>query len=831
MFRFAFIPVAIPRFGVASSRRLIAAAILLLGVGVLRAEVAATPSDIRPLLEQYCFECHGEGIRKGKFDLEALLQGGKPAEENSHWLKAWKTVRHGFMPPAEADALPPDARQAITRWIAEQRLGVDFQNPDPGRVTMRRLNRMEYEFTVSDLFGTDFADDGKFRTDLTTSAARLRDMLPPDDTAFGFDKIGDFQTLSPALLEKYFNLAEFVVDRAIQINGPRPQERLLPTNAVQLEKNADTGTAIHRLPVQVPKAGRYRVATQFRMGGWHESKGTFEVELTAAGKSLAREVIETGGEKTYTMLGELELAPGEMVITYTTKAVTGDAKDPGAPLELRPKLWLIGPLEKDLVHSDSHRRIFLRSEVPTDRAERRVYAREIMERVAERAFRRPAPPAMLDRLADLTISAPKFESGVAQGLMAILVSPKFLFRTETQPQPDNPKSIHPLDDFALASRLSYLLWLSIPDEELHDLAALGTLRANLRQQVRRMLDDPKSARFFEDFTGQWLRTRNVLMTPISRVDGKIATLRGAMKRETDMLFEYISRNDRDLLELITANYTFTNEELARYYEIPAHKGEDFQRVDLPAGSKRGGILTHASFLVSTSNPNRTSPVKRGLFVLENLLGIEPPPPPPGVASLDDAKANGVTPRTVREQLALHRADKACAGCHAHFDPIGIALENYDLIARWRTEESGEPIAPDEITVTGQRLSGVEDLKKYFAENKVHFYRCITEKLLTYAVGRGLEPADSVVVDGITDRLLEDGGKFSTLLTGVIESTPFQMRRGDDGAQKSAPSVSVPPIPPPEKRKGMRRRFNNPEFEQRPRRETENTAPSPPRGNP
>jgi hypothetical protein len=604
-------------------------------------------------------------------------------------------------------------------------------------------------------------------------------------------------------------------------------ERQLATNNAQIEKNPEIGTAVHRVSVQVAKAGRYRVATQFRMGGWHESNGTFEVTLSVGEDLLAKEIVETGGEKTYSLAGDLALEPGEVFVTYATKAVKRDANERRAPLELKPRAWLIGPLESDLVHSDSHRRIFFRSETPVDAAARRAYAREIMKRVADRAFRRPATAPMLDRLADLVMKAPKFESGVAEGLMAILVSPKFLFRSETQPQPDDPKSIHALDDFALASRLSYFLWLSLPDDELRELAARGDLRANLGHQVKRMLDDSKSARFFEDFTGQWLRTRNVLMTPISRVDGKIATLRGAMKRETDMFFEHIARNNRDLIELITANYTFANEELARYYGVPADHGEDFRRIDLPGDSKRGGILTHASFLISTSNPNRTSPVKRGLFVLENLLGIEPPPPPPGVAALDDAKVNGMTPRTVREQLALHRADKSCAGCHAHFDPIGVALENYDLIARWRTDESGEPIVPNEVTVSGQRLTGIDDLKKYFDENKAQFYRCISEKLLTYALGRGLEPSDSVVIDGITDRMLAEGGKFSTLLAAVIESAPFQMRRGDDGALKSAPIVSVPPIPPPEKRKGMRRRFNNPEFEQRQRREREAGVPSAP----
>jgi hypothetical protein len=270
------------------------------------------------------------------------------------------------------------------------------------------------------------------------------------------------------------------------------------------------------------------------------------------------------------------------------------------------------------------------------------------------------------------------------------------------------------------------------DAELHDLAARGALRANLRTQAKRMLDDPKAVRFFEDFTGQWLRTRNILMTPISRVDDEIKSLRGHMKRETDIFFEDIARNDRDLIELITANYSFVNAELAKYYGLPV-EGDAFRRVELPANSRRGGILTHASFLISTSNPNRTSPVKRGPLRAGNLLGIEPPPSSRG-GSVGRCEIPRGNPRSVREQLAAHRAEKSCAACHAYFDPIGVALENFDLIGRWRTNENGEPISPDERTVSGERLAGVDDLKKYFTTHKAQFYQSVSEKLLTYALG-------------------------------------------------------------------------------------------------
>ncbi|MGV3531297.1 MAG: DUF1592 domain-containing protein, partial [Chthoniobacteraceae bacterium] len=758
--------------------------------------------QIQRLLEDHCYDCHGEGMKKGEFDLEGLLQL-RGNEANGHWKKVWDAVRQGFMPPVDADPLQSDSRKAITRWIAEQQLGVDFENPDPGRVTMRRLNRMEYEFTVTDLFGADFQQEGRFKEDPRVPSVQLREMLPPDDTAFGFDNIGDFQTLSPALLDKYFNLAEFVIDRTILVNGPRPREQQLPGDQVRIEKNQENGVATHQLTVPVAKSGRYRVAMQFRMGGWHDGDGSYALQLALGGKPLAREMVETGGEKVYTLAGQVELEPGDVVLNYTTSPADTNERGTARPLELRPRLWLIGPLDSDLEYPESHRRIFTRESTPNDPAEREAYAREIMQRIAGRAFRRPVDEGMLARLTALVMSAPKFEQGIAQGMMAILVSPNFLFRNEIQPQPDDPKSIHPLDEFSLASRLSFFLWLSVPDDELTGLAGRGELRKNLRQQVKRMLDDPKSARFFEDFTGQWLRTRNVLMTPVSRgTEDPIDGLRWAMKRETDLFFEDIARNDRDLLELVTADYTFVNRELAEYYGIPAADEPGFQRVEIPPGSNRGGVLTHASFLISTSNPNRTSPVKRGLFVLENLLSIHPPPPPPTVGSLEDVKTlDGRAPRTVREQLELHRAEKSCAACHAHFDPIGIALENYSVTGRWRTEDNGVPITPDETTISGQRLTGIADLKQYFIDNKAQYYACVSEKLLTYALGRGLEPSDSVLVERMASQLQVESGKFSTLLLAVIESAPFQTRRGDDGAQKTAPALAVPPIPPPEKRKG------------------------------
>jgi hypothetical protein len=798
---------------------------------LLVSQAAEAPSptlDAGKLFDRYCFECHGDGMDKGGLALDGLLRAGPGETNRFQWVKTWKIVRDGFMPPSDADPMSDAERKAITQWIEQKRLGVDHVNPDPGRVTVRRLNRMEYEFTIQDLFGINPVAEGEFSSDSSTSRMRLRDMLPPDDTAFGFDNNGDFQTLSPALLEKYFDLAEYVVDHVIAKGGPKHPQHPLDASRIAITKAEETKRTDHRLDFEVDRTGQYRLETQFPLGGWQDYGGAYDFVLALDAKPLTKDGVEIGGQRIYKYTSEITLAAGKHQITYFTDATKPAFNGKTNHLELRPKFRLTGPIRDDtLEYPEPHRRLFSKGEAPADPAKRREYARTIMQTVASKAFRRPISTPLLDRLTDLVMKSENFESGVGLGLMAILTSPQFVFRTEVQPLPDDPKSVHPLDEHALASRLSYMLWLSLPDEELSGLATRGELRKNLPQQVTRMLADPKSERFFEDFPGQWLRTRNVLMTAIVR-DGTLNPVRGAMKRETEMLFEHIARNDRDLIELLTADYTFVDEPLAKFYGLTNYAGGGFQKVSLGPETKRGGILTHGSFLVASSNPNRTSPVKRGVFVLENLLAIHPPPPPPSIPSLDDAKVNGVAPKTGSEQLALHRANKSCAACHAHFDPIGIALENYDVIGQWRTNEAGETIAPKERTTTGETLTGIEDLKQYFTNKRERFYQCVSEKLLTYALGRGLDPGDAVVVDRIAERVSQDNGKFSTLLMAVVESPAFQMRRGDDGIVKTPPRSMIPEAPPPEQRKGRRRnRPANPELAQKPQATNSVAAPQNP----
>jgi hypothetical protein len=812
-------------------RRVVVAVCLILAALCASNASAAPEPDAAALFETHCFDCHGYGAAEGNLALDELMAASPSAETREQWRKVWKMVRQEFMPPAGSDAPASGDRRAMTRWVEQSALGVDYDHPDPGRVTMRRLNRMEYEYTVTDLFGVDLTAARAFSSDASSAVeTRLRDLLPPDDTAYGFDNIGDFQTLSPALLEKYFDIAGSVVSRVIVTDGPWYPSQRLDRSDMDVDGDDEAKRTEHTLKFEVAEAGPYRIDIQFSLGGWQEYGGGFEFRWGVDGEEYEQSALEVGGQKLERFTQEGWLNEGEHVLRLTTVAVKPDSEGELQRLTLNPRLEVTGPVTPDSAsYPESHQRIFFDGEPPAEAAARREYAEAILERVASRAFRRPAPAETIDSLADLALADDDFERGIGQALAAILTSPRFLFRMELQPQPDDPQSVHALDDYALASRLSYLLWLSLPDEELTQLAAVGKLRDELPAQMRRMLADSKSDRFFEDFAGQWLRTRNVLLTAISRREEDIDPVRDAMKRETEMLFEHIAREDRDLLELITADYTFVDEELAEYYGIDGVDGDEFRRVDLPRASGRGGILTHGSFLVSTSNPDRTSPVKRGLFVLENLLATQPPAPPANVPPLEAAEVAGKRRPTVREQLEAHRADESCAACHVHFDPIGVALENYDVIGQWRDEDNNSPIDPTAITATGDELSGVDELRDYIAANEERYYRCVTEKLLTYALGRGLEPFDTPTVDRITDQLMAEGGEFSTLLTGVIESPAFLSRRGDDNELRIAPRVEIPEIPPPDQRRPerRRRRFRDRDRDDdrdRPRAEAEDREP-------
>ncbi|MDC0325626.1 DUF1592 domain-containing protein [bacterium] len=441
-------------------------------------------------------------------------------------------------------------------------------------------------------------------------------------------------------------------------------------------------------------------------------------------------------------------------------------------------------------------RIFTEGPIPSALPARDLYSTKILARFAKQAFRRPVEPSKLSqlvRVAHLVYSQPDrtFEEGIGHAMMTVLSSPLFLYRIEEVAQTSSKESFPGLDEYSLASRLSYFLWSTMPDEDLMQLADRGDLRKELSKQVMRMLKDPRTLQgIVKHFTGQWLQARDVITVEINGkavlgkgpvngnrktkydFDGKI---RRALQTETEMFFEYVLLQDRSVLDFIDSNYTFLNEQLAEHYDIPGVKGENFRQVELSIGSARGGVLTQGTVLAVTSNPTRTSPVKRGVFILENFLGTPPPPPPPDIPELETVQDKLKNQNlTTGEMLALHRQQKICRSCHDRMDPIGLAFENFIPMGNWRQEEMEKVIDSSGQLITGEVFSDVGDLKKVLAtDRKMDFYRCLTKKMLSYALGRGLDYRDTHVIDRITNRLDQNNGEISALIHGIIESAPFQ----------------------------------------------------------
>jgi hypothetical protein len=446
----------------------------------------------------------------------------------------------------------------------------------------------------------------------------------------------------------------------------------------------------------------------------------------------------------------------------------------------------LGPLPFEAL-PESHRKILvapLKSGAsPEERADA---ARQIVRRFADRGFRRPAKDDEVERLMKLWAMADKdgepFERSVQLALEAVLVSPHFLFRVETDPRPDDPKAKHEINDYELATRLSYFLWSSMPDDELFSLCQKGALRrdGNLEAQVRRMLKDPKAQALVDNFAGQWLQTRRLpTITPDKSAFPQFdESLRAAMQKETELFFLHVMSEDRSVLEFLDADYTWANEPLAKLYGISGVSGDEFRRVSL-AGTHRGGLLTEASVLLITSNPGRTSPVKRGKWVLETLLGAPPPSPPPNVPALPDDKKAPLT-GTLRQRMEQHRADPICASCHKTMDPLGFGLENFDAVGGWRAQDGGQPIDASGVLPGGKTFDGVEGLRQILKAKKDQFARCLAEKMLTYALGRGLEDFDDAAVDQIAHAAAKNDYRFSAFAIEIARSAPFQLRRGASG---------------------------------------------------
>ena len=757
---------------------------------------AAAPADdfadeIKPLLARYCYDCHSDGANEGDFALDEYKELDKHLRDRELWTRVWDNVRAQIMPPHDAEQPSKEDRRKLLSWIEHRVFGLDPDNPDPGRVTVRRLNRTEYEYTVKDVLGYD---------------CDAHEAFPADDTAYGFDNIGDVLTISPLLMEKYLAAAKSIVadivpleHKVIPVRTFRASEFTSgkrKANSISFDQPGVFASAITQ-----PAAGQHRLQFDYVIDRANQmTSNTAWLVVRVNSVEVARKLLAWGNPGTITVRSKADFEKGENRIEL--ELVKGDpALDGETKLTLNVRSGeLVGPLDGSYrVVAKGYENVFIDGPPPADPEKREAYLRRLFQHWGLRLWRRPLDESELQRFVDLAAQHRRFEKGFATAMTVLLASPKFLFRAEVQSKPVSSQAVVPVSEYALASRLSYFLWLSAPDEELLKLAAKGELRQNLRRQVDRMIRDRKSDRFVSSFAGQWLRSRDIQGAAKKPylVLGANAELFGirnkkeadaffnggtrqAMRQETEMMFEYVLREDRSVLEFLTADYTFLNESLARTYQIDGVKGKEMRRVELPPDSPRGGILGQGTFLVLTSNKTRTSPVKRGLFVLENLLATPAPPAPENVESVEEqAKKKENAELSTLQLMERHRADPKCASCHARFDPIGVALDNFNALGMWRDQEKGQPIKTAGRLITGEPFADAKELGQVLATSRrSDFYRCLAEKLMTFAIGRGVEYYDAPTINRIIKQLEADGGKMSTLIYGVVESTPFQKQRGD-----------------------------------------------------
>ncbi len=748
--------------------------------------VASGPSfekTVEPFLKSNCVLCHNTKMKVGGLTLDGYAGSKNPLQDRDLWEKVVQKLRTGQMPPKGVPAPPAEAVAEVTNWFDVQFARLDREmKPDPGRVTARRLNRTEYNNTVRDLVGVDFKPAADF---------------PADDSGYGFDNIGDVLSLSPVLMEKYLAAAEKIARKAIVADPPpKPMhERIDHAPVAADEQPARDLAAQHEFPVE----GDY--VLRGLMSGRRDAE---LITLWLDGKEIRTYPIVTDDEAPRVGEVRLHVTAGEHELKATLlhddsrpdampdpdEAKAKDKKPSREPYVER--LEINGPYNPHARPlTESHKRIFICGHTPGEH--RPECARRIVAALARRAYRRPVSEQEVNGLVRFVSMAQQngdsFEQGIRVALEAILVSPHFLFRIENDRAPNNPAASHRLDDYELASRLSYFLWSSMPDDELLRLAGERKLHNPevLAGEVRRMLLDPKSVALVDNFAGQWLELRNLdsVKPDPERFPNFDEDLRKAMKEETRLFFETVIHEDRSILDFIDGKYTFLNERLAKHYGIPGITGPQFRRVEL-TGEERSGILTQASVLTVSSYPTRTSPVLRGKWVLENFLNDPPPPPPPGAGNLNES-AIGTT-ASLRQQLEQHRANPACATCHSRMDPLGFGLDNYDAIGHWRTQDGKFPVDASGTLPGGRSFHGSLELKEILKTNRDAFARCVTEKMLTYALGRGLERYDKPAVNLICSRLAAGDYRFSRMVLEIVESMPFEMRHGE--APGNAPLQSA-----------------------------------------
>lgn len=794
-----------------------ALAALLIASAINRpASAASVPADapalaefhrtVAPILKEHCYDCHGDGVKKADFAFDELTTRDDLLGKPEFWLKVLRNTRSHLMPPP-GESTPTAAQQAaLENWIITGAFGLDPVQPDPGQITVRRLNRTEYRNTIRDLVGTEFDAEHA---------------LAADDIGYGFDNIGDVLSLSPMRMEKLIGAAQSIARVGVPAEPTAISEFFALGKAFLTADGTKNGdpmtfyqekTVAHTFTTTI--AGDYRVIMATSVDGTgNPDPATCSGTVLCDGKAVYTQNYAWADCMFFTNERTVRLEPGDHKLEFHLKPLDPTLKQRGK-MDLK-LVWmqLVGPLErKDWAPAPGYDRFFSRARPPEAAAERRDYAREVLGGFAVKAYRRPISDTLLDRLvalAENVYSTPgtTFETGISRAIVAILASPRFLFRfEEVEPADAAGARTANVDEYSLASRLSYFLWSTLPDDALVKLASTGSLRKNLAAEVRRMLAEPKAAAFVENFSGQWLLSREVAHLAVNRqlvlaregikppepvrrgFGPRVAAPtdltpdeRAALKGEVEAYFGHVLRENRPVLELIDSDYAFLNQTLATYYGLPADtaQGPEFRRVTLSADDPRGGgVITMGCTLAVTSNPTRTSPVKRGKWILENILGAPAPLPPPAVPSLEESEKSlgGRTP-TQREVLAKHREDPLCASCHNRMDPLGLALENFNALGLYRTQELDQPVDSAGELFTGEPFQNIRDLKRILATKHAReFYATLTEKIMIYALGRGVEYYDVPALDKIVARLEQNGGHFSDLLMGVIESAPFQQRR-------------------------------------------------------
>jgi hypothetical protein len=734
-------------------------------------------NELVPFLQKYCLDCHNQQDPGAGISVEGLDSLDDLLTKRKSWERVYRMVNAGAMPPFDHDPRPNKAEQlAAAEFLYSELYDFDCTTIDnPGHPTIQRLNRAEYNNTIRDLFGISItpADD-----------------FPSDDVGEGFDNIGDVLSLPPLLLEKYLNAAEQVTDVVMDAtNFGQPQTMTVAADRLTSTLDESDQRRGFRMLMtegelfaefEVISPGQYKLQTEV----YAEQAGDEKVRLALKvdGQVLNEHTVEDH-RRPRNFEQQIELQPGQhrLAVAYLNNFCCDD----DAPADRRDRnlgvkyVRLHGPLNpQQPVYRKSFTDIVVAR--PGDGVSVRDAAKQVFHRFLPKAFRRPVTDAEVDRYAGLVQSTvddmqEPYEAALSLALQAVLISPDFLFRIEKDPEPGQQQ--RPLDDFEIASRLSYFLWSSMPDEELFQLAAQQQLHKPevLTQQVRRMLQDEKSAAMVSNFAAQWLNLRNLdEVSPNPDVFKNFDQgLRDAMRRETELLFESVMKEDRSVEDLLSADFTFVNQRLADHYGLQGLQGEEFQRVSLQ-GSNRAGVLTHASILTLTSNPARTSPVKRGKWIMENIFGEAPPPAPPGVPELE-VTAQASPDATLREQLAKHREDPGCASCHDAMDPLGLGFENFDAIGRWRDSDDGKPIDASGTMPSGQSFDGPLQLIGIVKNQKHKFFRTMAEKMLIYAIGRGLDYYDKCAVDECLKRMEQRGQRFSALIEGVVLSDAFLKR--------------------------------------------------------